>query len=158
MKSKIKARVHYKNKGLYNEERIIAGLQKRIKRMFGYTPKPHQIKKVWKDYCKMVGEGLSNNEVVNLDKKNKVFVMGERIKEGTTAHLLMKEGKTLSRGKIVKIKNINARHLGIKYKIEYEHTGRIRDDVYFIPHKNLSRTVHNALINTQVNYSIKPCP
>lgn len=147
---------HSKGRGLYNEARVIAGLQKRIKKKFGYTPSESQVRKVWKDYMKMVGAGLAKNEVVEIDKKNKVFVMGEKIKEGTTADRLMKKGKTLSRNKIVNITKINARHLGIKYKIEFEHTGNLRDDVYFIPHKNLSRTVHNALINTQVNYSIKP--
>lgn len=147
---------HSKNKGVYNELRVITSLQKRIKKMFGYTPTSSQIRKVWKDYCKMIGEGLAKNEVVKLDKKNKVFVLGERIKEGTTAHRLMKEGKTLSRNRVVKIKNINIRHLGIKYKIEFEHTGNLRDDVYFVAHKNLSAHVHKALLNTQVNYSIKP--
>jgi len=149
-------RNHYKNKGVYNESRVISSLQKRIKKMFGFTPTSSEIRKVWKNYCGMIGEGLAKNEVIKLDKKNKVFVLGERLKEGTTAHRLAKEGKTLSRDKIVKIKKINARHLGIKYKIEFEHTGVLRDDVYFTAHKNLSHSVHNALINTQVNYSIKP--
>lgn len=145
-----------KNKQGYSEERIIAGLQKRIKRKFGFTPKPSQIKKVWKDFMTDVSEGLNTGKTVKLDKKNRLFVMGERIKEGTVAHTLGKQGRTLSRNKVVKIKKINARHLGIKYKIEFEHTGNPRNDVYFIANRNLSLGVHRALINTQVNYSIKP--
>jgi hypothetical protein len=146
-----------KKQGSYNEQRIIDGLKRRIKRKFGFTPKDSEIRKVWKNYCGMIGEGLAKNEVVKLDKKNKLFVMGERITEGTTAHRLLSQGKILSGNKIVKVKQMNARHLGIKYKIEFEHTGNVRDDVYFTADKKLSGAVHNALMNTQVNYSIKPC-
>lgn len=153
---KEKLKHHYKNKGVYNELRVIQGLQKRIKKMFGYTPTSSQIRKVWKDYMEMVTAELCEGKTVWLDKKNKVYVIGERIKEGTTAHRLMKEGKTLSRDKIVKIKKINARHLGIKYSIKFEHTGNWRDDFYFTAHPKISKAVHNALINTQVNYTIKP--
>lgn len=145
----------YKSKGSYNEQRIIEGLKKRIKKKFGYTPKDSQIKKVWRNYCELIGQRLAKNEVVVMDKKNKLFVMGERIVEGTTAHRLLKNGQILSGNKVVKVKQMNARHLGIKYKIEFEHTGNVRDDVYFTADKKLSGAVHNAIMNTQVNYSIK---
>ncbi len=144
-----------KSNGSYNEQRIIEGLQKRIKKKFGFTPKDYEIRKVWKDYCGMIGDGLAKNELVRLDKKNKLFVIGERIVEGTTAHRLLSQGKILSGNKIVKVKAMNARHLGVKYKIEFEHTGNVRDDVYFIADKKLSGAVHNALMNTQVNYSVR---
>lgn len=145
-----------KRAGSYNEQRIIKGLKKRIKKKFGFTPKDYEIRKVWKDYCGMIGEGLAKNEVVKLDKKNSVYVMGERIVEGTTAHRLLKRGQILSgNNKVVKATKMNARHLGIKYKIEFEHTGNVRDDVYFIADKKLKGAVHNAIMNTQVNYSIK---
>ena len=144
-----------KTKNSYNEQRIIDGLKKRIKAKFGFTPKDYEIRKVWKNYCGMIGNDLAKNEVVKLDKKNKLFVMGEKIVEGTTAHRLLRQGKILSGNKVIKVKQMNARHLGIKYKIEFEHTGNVRDDVYFIADKKLSGAVHNALMNTQVNYSVK---
>ena len=144
-----------KKQGSYSEERIITGLQKRIKRKFGFMPNSSQIKKVWKDFCRLVGEGIEKNETVKLDKKNKLFVMGERIVDGTTADRLLKQGKILSGNKIVKVRKMSARHLGIKYKIEFEHTGNVRDDVYFFADKKLKSAVYNALMNTQVNYSIK---
>lgn len=147
---------HYKKRGVYNEERVIAGLQKRIKRKFGFTPKPYEIRTVWRNWTDMVVDMLTKGEMVMLDKKNKIYVMGERLKEGTTAHRLMMEGKTMKGNKIVKINKINARHLGIKYKIHFEHTGRIRDDVYFEASPKLKKAVKNALHNTMVNYSIKP--
>jgi hypothetical protein len=155
--TKKRKRNHYKNKGRYNESRILEGLVKRIKKRFGYTPKESQVRKVWRDYCKMIGEGLAKNETIMIDKKNMLFVMGERIKDGSTADRLMKQGRIIGRsGTVTKVRNIRARHLGIKYKIEYQHLGSPRNDVYFEPHKNLSARVHSALMNTQVNYSIKP--
>lgn len=154
-KDKPKARVHYKNKGVYNTEKIIDSLVKRIKKKYGYTPRPSQVKKVWRDYCKMIADGLAKNEMVWLDKKNKFYVMGEHIKEGSTEHRLLSEGKILSRGKIVKARTVSLRHMGIKYKIHFEHLGNPRNDIYFHSHPNLSGAVHRALKNTMVNYSIK---
>jgi len=153
---KQKARVHFKNKGRYNQQRIIDSLKRRIKKKFGYTPKDSQIKKVWRDYCKyFVADELAKNEVVYLDKKNRLFVVGEVIKEGTTAFRLMKEGKILRGDKIVKANSISLRHMGIKYKIHFEHLANPRNDVYFHSNPKLSNTIHRALKNTMVNYSIK---
>ena len=114
-----------------------------------------EIKKVWKDFVsEFICKELADGNIVWLDGKMKLEVVGERMKPGTPEYELMKKGLYFSYGKIRKLNKVSPKRIGIKYKIEFE-TSRTKHKLYFEASPKLKSAVHKALSETSVSYRIK---
>jgi hypothetical protein len=112
---------------------------------------------IWKE-CKdwlehYVIERVVAGDKVKLDDHSFIQVIGKPLLQDNAKNLIGK-GKYV-RGKFVgKANNINKRRGDFVYKIVYENK-LAQSEIYFKPHPDFSRRVHEALINTNVYYSIR---
>lgn len=114
-----------------------------------------EIKKVWKDFVnEFVCKELADGNIVWLDGKMKLEVVGERLKPNTPEYELIKKGLYFSQGKVRKLNKVSPKRMGIKYKIEFE-TSRTKHKLYFKASPKLKSAVHKALSETSVSYRIR---
>lgn len=141
-------------KGKYQESAVLKSAVKRLKKATGKKMAKSAIKKVWRDYVEhFVIPELMAGKSVQLNKRNKIEVVGEKIVKGTRSYDLISKGMYVTRtGFIKKADNMNKRRLGVKYGVKL-----ITDydkKFYFRPHSKISKSVHKALNETMVNYRI----
>ncbi len=126
---------------------FVISTKRKYKKRFGRKIKTTEIKKIWDEYLDFTIERVLKGGEVIVDKYSRLEVVGTPIWNDKNFIERLKKGKALRNGYFVTA-NLNPKRRDVKYKIVYTNTYR---DVYFKPHPNFSKQVHQTLCNTN-NY------
>jgi len=127
--------------------------QRRFRKKFKKNITSKDIKKICDSFIQSVIDEVILGDKVQIDKHSTCQVIGTPVLEDKRLKSLLLKGKSFS-GAGIRTARFNSMRKDFKYKIVYENT-LSKNRLFFEPHKNFSRQVHEAIINTNNYYRIE---
>ena len=130
--------------------------KKTLRKKYRKTIKLSKVDKIWKEYCKYaVIKPLIKNGVAQLDNMTKLEIVGRQIVNHSKAIGIMSTGRVVA-GELKKPIGFRPLHRAdFIYKIKLTDPTYKGGKLIFKPDRELSRAVHEALVNTTKYYRIE---
>lgn len=131
--------------------------RKELKKRYGKVlTSLSEIDKIWKDYVKhgLVDELIHNGKVV-VDKNFSIEVVGQPIVDNPKMYAIFSRGAGIKGNMVTKGANLQKGRTGVFYDIVLTDKNFKEGVLIFKPHPDISRAVHEALVNTNHHYRIK---
>lgn len=131
----------------WTTERLHFQIKKMYKRKFKQKITTPEINKIWNAY---IEEEIINNlalgQVVNIDKKSRVWVKATKTIENKKVMALLEKGLMFKGGRVTEA-NMNLSTSEYIYDIVFESTRlKSKERLYFEPHRNLSKAVQEGIL------------
>ena len=131
----------------WTTERLHSQIKKMYKRRFKQRITTPEINKIWNTY---IEEEIINNlalgQVVNIDKKSRVWVKATKTIENKKVMALLEKGLMFKGGRVTEA-NMNLSTSEYIYDIVFESTRlKSKERLYFEPHRNLSKAVQEGIL------------